>query len=125
MQDQGLHAGEGGAEKVTEKTGALQKGAGNLAHAGKPVNRSLFFRQRRKRLRIRDLQGSSRMTVPGEFFLGFAMMEIQMKKEVHHSGFSDKSSLPTANREASRGAFERVTGSVFPPREGPNFLLGD
>lgn len=104
MQDQGLHAGEGGAEKVAEKTGALQKGAGNLAHAGKRVNRSLFFRRRRNRLRIRDLQGPSPMSVRGSFFLGFEMMEIQLKKGVHPFGFSDKSSLPTANREADRDA---------------------
>jgi hypothetical protein len=123
MQDQGLQTGEGGAEKVAEKTGALQKGAGNLAHAGKPVNRSLFFQRRRKRLRNRDLQGSSLTVVNSSFFLGFAMMEIQMKKEVHPSDFSDKSSLPTANREARRGAFERVTGSVFPPRRSPIFSL--
>lgn len=125
MQDQGLHAGEGGTEKVAEKTGALQKGAGNLAHAGKPVNRSLFFQQGRKRLRNRDLQGSSRMAVISPFFLGFAMMEIQMKKGVHPFGFSDKSSLPTANREANRGAPERKPGLLFLPSKTPVFPLGD
>lgn len=68
MQDQGLHAGEGGAEKVAEKTGALQKGAGNLAHAGKPVNWSLFFHQRRKRLRNPDPVCSSAKDDRGGFF---------------------------------------------------------
>lgn len=124
MQDQGLQTGEGRAEKVAEKTGALQKGAGNLAHAGKRVNRSLFFRRRRKRLRNRDLQGSSRMAVRGAFFSELRGWKISLEKECIPLAFLIKAPSRLAT-ERQVGALRSEKQSSFSSlRTLPVFPLG-
>ncbi len=90
MRGQALQTVEEGAEKVAEKTEALQKRAVNLAHAAKPVNRSLFFREERKRLRRRNPAGLSPRAGYDRFFFQWKRMKRLRKKGVRPGGFSDR-----------------------------------
>jgi|GEM_PF-2442660 len=97
MQGHALQTVEEGAEKVAEKTGALQKRAGNLAHAVKPVNRSLFCRKERKRLRHRDPAGLSSRAGHDRFFSQWKRMERSRKKGVRPVAFLINSSVSAAD----------------------------